>query len=302
MALFRNKYRIESARLPGWDYSNPGHYFVTICTYDHGNLLGIIDKGVMTCNKYGRIVHDEWQITGNKHNHFRLDEFMVMPNHMHAIRLLNESDEPVVFLPMEKVSINGKLDCSEKKKYKDVCNGYSYFRKNDVVVAIITPCFENGKGAFLNELDTDFGFGTTEFITIRPSKYLLGEYLRLFLSSNWFLKIAENYMTGSAGQKRISSDFIANFKVGLPDANQQKEILYSLKSKTNNLDQMINRTEREISLIQEYRTRLIADVVTGKVDVRDIVVPETVEEDIIEAESTEDAIEPVEEEVAEPVE
>jgi type I restriction enzyme S subunit len=65
---------------------------------------------------------------------------------------------------------------------------------------------------------------------------------------------------------------------------------------------MINRTEREISLIQEYRTRLIADVVTGKVDVRDIVVPETVEEDIIEAESTEDAIEPVEEEVAEPVE
>jgi type I restriction enzyme S subunit len=217
-------------------------------------------------------------------------------------RLLNESDEPVVFLPMEKVSINGKLDCSEKKKYKDVCNGYSYFRKNDVVVAKITPCFENGKGAFLNELDTDFGFGTTEFITIRPSKYLLGEYLRLFLSSNWFLKIAENYMTGSAGQKRISSDFIANFKVGLPDANQQKEILYSLKSKTNNLDQMINRTEREISLIQEYRTRLIADVVTGKVDVRDIVVPETVEEDIIEAESTEDAIEPVEEEVAEPVE
>lgn len=93
MALFRNKYRVESARLPGWDYSNPGHYFVTICTYDHGNLFGIIDKGVMTCNKYGRIVHDEWQITGNKHNHFRLDEFMVMPNHMHAIIQIVHRDD-----------------------------------------------------------------------------------------------------------------------------------------------------------------------------------------------------------------
>jgi len=82
--------------------------------------------------------------------------------------------------------------------------------------------------------------------------------------------------------------------------NKRDSLFFEIK--TNNLDQMINRTEREISLIQEYRTRLIADVVTGKVDVRDIVVPETVEEDIIEAESTEDAIEPVEEEVAEPVE
>ncbi len=85
MTLFKNKFRIESARLPGWDYSKPGYYFITICTHDRGNLFGTINNGVMKCNEYGNIVHDEWRITGEKHSHIALDGFVVMPNHMHGI-------------------------------------------------------------------------------------------------------------------------------------------------------------------------------------------------------------------------
>jgi type I restriction enzyme S subunit len=193
--------------------------------------------------------------------------------------LPNNSDKIVVFLPMEKVSVDGILDCSEKRKFNDVCSGFSYFRKDDVVVAKITPCFENGKGAFLNELESVFGFGTTEFITLRPSNQIHGKYLRYLLASKWFLKIAEKYMAGSAGQKRISTNFIANFPIGLADFSTQEKIVDYINFKSEKYDLAISRTEREISLIQEYRTRLIADVVTGKIDVRSIKVPDIVEVD-----------------------
>ena len=193
----------------------------------------------------------------------------------------SQSNEFVVFLPMENISTDGVINCSIRKPYREICNGFSYFRRGDVVAAKITPCFENGKGAFLETLETEYGFGTTELITIRPGNKINGKYLRLLLSSKWFLKIAEKHMSGSAGQKRISTDFIKNLYIGLPDTDEQEKIMQCIQKELKVLDLVISRTEREISLMQEYRTRLIADVVTGKVDVRDINVPEVAGEDLI---------------------
>ena len=58
-----------------------------------------------------------------------------------------ESDDMVVFLPMEKVKEDGKIDCSIKKPISELYSGFTFFRKKDVIIAKITPCFENGKGA-----------------------------------------------------------------------------------------------------------------------------------------------------------
>jgi type I restriction enzyme S subunit len=185
-----------------------------------------------------------------------------------------ESSEPVVFLPMEKVTSNGVVDCSLKLPYKELSSGFSYFKRGDVVIAKITPCFENGKGAYLEYLESEFGFGTTEFITIRPGRFIDGKYLRLILSSNWFLKIGEKYMTGSAGQKRISTEFIKNFEIGLPTISEQYLIITKLNETLDAIDGAINKIQNELILIQEYRIRLIADTVTGKVDVRNIIVSE----------------------------
>jgi REP element-mobilizing transposase RayT len=93
MTLYANKYRIESTRLPRWDYSSPGYYFVTICTHDRGCLFGEIFNGEMRLNECGRIVHDEWNKTGIQRSNIRLDEFIVMPNHVHGvIRILSTHD------------------------------------------------------------------------------------------------------------------------------------------------------------------------------------------------------------------
>lgn len=195
----------------------------------------------------------------------------------------------VVFLPMEKISTNGDVDCSEKHPLQEVWNGFTYFRRGDVVIAKITPCFENGKGAYLQGLETDFGFGTTELIVLRPSKGIEGAFLRLITSTKRFLSLGEQYMTGAAGQQRVPIDFVENYTIGLPTIKEQRDILGHIQAKTAEIDHAINCTEREIDLMREYRTRLISDVVTGQVDVSGIKVPEIAEEELpeLDEESTE---------------
>lgn len=190
-------------------------------------------------------------------------------------------EEKVVFLPMENISVNGDIDCSEKRTLSEVWNGFTYFRRGDVVVAKITPCFENGKGAYLKGLESDFGFGTTELIVLRPSKAIDGAFLRFLTSTKQFLLLGEQYMTGAAGQQRIPSDFVKNYPIGLPPIDEQLEILEHIQEKSAEIDQAISRAQREIELMREYRIRLISDVVTGQVDVRGIEVPEVADEELL---------------------
>jgi len=85
MTLYKDKYRIESIRLPGWDYSSPGYYFLTVCTYDWECLFGnICDYGVCL-NEFGKIVQNEWDKSFVIRRELLPDEFVVMPNHFHGI-------------------------------------------------------------------------------------------------------------------------------------------------------------------------------------------------------------------------
>ena len=77
----------------------------------------------------------------------------------------------VSFLPMERIGEDGRIDLSEVRPLSSIQNGYTYFRENDVIVAKITPCFENGKGALCKELKNNIAFGSTEFIVLRATQY-----------------------------------------------------------------------------------------------------------------------------------
>jgi putative transposase len=85
MTLFRGKYRVETTRLPHWDYSTPGYYFVTVCTHDRGYLFGDIRDGKMRLNEFGEIVSDCWRNLSGHYRNLIADEFVIMPNHIHAI-------------------------------------------------------------------------------------------------------------------------------------------------------------------------------------------------------------------------
>lgn len=92
MALFRGKYRIESARLKGYDYSSPGAYFVTINTEGMLHWFGEVVGGEMKLSEIGNIIADEWAKTPTIRPTVTLDEWQVMPNHLHGIIVIHKSE------------------------------------------------------------------------------------------------------------------------------------------------------------------------------------------------------------------
>ncbi len=90
MALFKDKYHIESIRLPGHDYSQEGAYFITICTHNRQCLFGNIVDGEIMLNKFGELVKTEWQKTGIIRPNIVIDAFVIMPNHLHGILIIND--------------------------------------------------------------------------------------------------------------------------------------------------------------------------------------------------------------------
>ncbi|MBI4646949.1 MAG: transposase [Bacteroidia bacterium] len=88
MERFRDKYRIQSARLLGWDYANPGYYFVTICVKNRECDFGRIEKGRMILSAAGEIINAEWLKTPEIRKNVILDEYQIMPNHLHGIIII----------------------------------------------------------------------------------------------------------------------------------------------------------------------------------------------------------------------
>lgn len=99
MTLYKNTFRIETARLKDWDYSNPWWYYVTINTNEHIDWFGTISKGEMQLNEIGKIIEEEWLRTKIVRKNIDLDYHVVMPNHIHGIIIINpnvETTGPVV--------------------------------------------------------------------------------------------------------------------------------------------------------------------------------------------------------------
>ena len=178
------------------------------------------------------------------------------------------TDTVVTFLPMERVWPDGGIDPQETLPASKVWNGFTYFRRDDVLVAKITPCFENGKGAYLHSLPTAIGFGSTEFHVLRAKSCILPQFLYRLTTASEFRRLGTDAMTGAAGQQRVPASFIANHSIPCPPLPEQTAIVRYLDKATADIDTAISRARRQIKLLHEYRTRLIADVVTGQLDVR----------------------------------
>ena len=176
------------------------------------------------------------------------------------------ADTPVTFLPMEKVGTEGQIDTSEMLGASQVWNGYTFFRRGDILVAKITPCFENGKGAHLNSLPTEVGFGSTEFHVLRAKPSIHPQFLYLLTTDIAFRQCGTESMTGAAGQQRVSADFVANYQMPLPPLAEQRAIATFLDRETAKIDALVSKKERLIELLQEKRTALISHTVTKGLD------------------------------------
>ena len=177
------------------------------------------------------------------------------------------SSEEVVFLPMEKVKESGEFETDTRKPVSELWNGFTYFAENDIIVAKITPCFENGKGALLENLGSPIGFGSTEFHVLRSYANMSDrKFLYNITRSHPFKAIGEAFMTGAAGQKRVPQSFIEDYLIPLPPLPEQKAIASFLNEKTKQIDMLIEKKQRMIELLKEERQAVINEAVTKGVN------------------------------------
>jgi len=102
--MFQNQYSVDTTRLPGWDYSSPGTYFVTICTKKHWCYFDQVIDGKMQLNRLGQIVKEEILKTERVRNNVLVDSWVIMPNHVHLI--INITGSNHVETPRRGVSTN----------------------------------------------------------------------------------------------------------------------------------------------------------------------------------------------------
>ncbi len=183
----------------------------------------------------------------------------------HEVRGLDPA-LPVSFVPMESVGEFGGLTLDAVKPLAASLEGYTYFRDGDVVVAKITPCFENGKGALAAGLENGIGCGTTELHVLRAAPRTDSRFLFYLTLSDHFRCLGAGAMYGAGGQKRVPEDFIRNFKHTLPPEPEQRAIAAFLDRETARIDALVAKKERLIELLQEKRTALITRAVTQGLD------------------------------------
>ena len=94
MTMYRNRYRVETTRLAGWDYSSHGYYFVTICTEGKQCSFGDVVDAAMVLSDLGRAAHDCWAAIPDHFPAVTLDEAVVMPNHVHGIVIIRPHEGP----------------------------------------------------------------------------------------------------------------------------------------------------------------------------------------------------------------
>ncbi len=178
-------------------------------------------------------------------------------------------EDPVVFLPMERVHTDGTIDQELRIPYSQLKSGYTYFEEGDILIAKVTPCFENGKIVLIKNLATPVGFGSTEFIVIRPNlQKVFSPFLYYILRSDPLRSIGKHFMTSAIGLKRVPTEFVESFRIPIPTYQEQAEIANFLDHKTEQIDKLIATEQRKIQLLKEYRQSLISEAVTGKIDVR----------------------------------
>ncbi|OAM30787.1 restriction endonuclease subunit S [Eikenella corrodens] len=171
-------------------------------------------------------------------------------------------DTLVSFIPMEAVNFDKNLTLTEERNLDEVYKGYTYFKNGDVVLAKITPCFENGKSAIAQNLTNGVAFGTTELHVLRSQNSINNHFLYYLIKSDSFMKIGESEMYGAGGQKRIPEEFIKNFFIGLPPYYEQTAIAHYLDTKLCEIDALIDKQQTLLEKLAEQRTAVITHAVT----------------------------------------
>lgn len=174
-------------------------------------------------------------------------------------------DATLAFLPMAAVAeLSGKVDLTEFRPVAAVKSGFTRFRTGDVIFAKITPCMENGKLAIIPDLPFEMGAGSTEFHILEPQA-VRARYLFHWLSQEVFRNLAEHNMTGTAGQKRVPTDWLRATVIPVPDVPEvQDRIVRRIDALFAEIDEGEAALAEARAGVETYRKTLLKAAVTGE--------------------------------------
>lgn len=176
-----------------------------------------------------------------------------------------EKDDEIPFIPMENISeVWNEIDLYQDKKWSEINSG-SYIEKGDLIVAKITPSFENGKQAMLNDLPNEFGYATTEIWALHPNeeKRVLPELLFYYLKKPSIRNSIANKMEGSTGRQRVPKSVLRNLLIPLPNLETQRKIVDDFLT----LDNKIKQESDKIESLKGLFNSLLENLMTAKVRV-----------------------------------
>jgi len=157
------------------------------------------------------------------------------------------------FIPMTLISAEyGIASKHEVRPWGEIKSGFTHFADGDVALAKITPCFQNGKSMVLRGLTGNIGAGTTELHVVRPV-LVDPDYVLIFLKSPHFIASGVPLMTGTAGQKRVATEYFANSPFPLPPVAEQHRIV----AKVDELMALCDRLEAAQTERESRRDRLV---------------------------------------------
>ncbi len=153
---------------------------------------------------------------------------------------------------MEDLGIDQKyLNPSRTCVFSEVAGSYTYFADGDVLLAKITPCFENGKLGIARQLIKGIGFGSSEYFVIRPHAELKSEYLYYFLLQQSFREQGARSMKGAVGHKRVSKEFLETHEIPIPPAAAQQRIVAILDEAFDNIAKARANAEQKLRNARE---------------------------------------------------
>ena len=137
----------------------------------------------------------------------------------------------------------------ETKRLDEVTTSYTYFKDGDVLVAKVTPCFENGKAGIARRLLNGIGFGSSELYVLRPYDSVLPEWVYLSVANAAFRAWATPQMTGTGGLQRVPRFVIEEYQIPLPPLATQQAIVAEIEAEQALVDAnrgLIARFEKKV--------------------------------------------------------
>lgn len=171
----------------------------------------------------------------------------------------------VDYVPMENIH-QGYLD-HQTEEISSLPSSLNAFSEGDILLAKVTPCFENGNIAIASNLLTGVGLCSTELFVLRiHSDKILPEYLMLLLQDDQFKKEAKSYMRGTGGLKRIPTDWLMSRKFLIPSLKHQRLIIQAMSSSDSLIQDIQKGFKETLDRLSSYRQSLITRAVTKGLD------------------------------------